>query len=371
MKPLRILWWGRHGNYGPDYPRNRVIIEGMQKLGHQVSRFLPSISQLGHWEAAVRRLPQPDLLWVPCFRQRDLAAAARFARKRGVPLAFDPLISAYDKQVFEREKFAPESLRARRLLKWERQLFSLPDVLIADTVGHARFFQDTLAVPDKKLVVIPVGAEEKLFFPSPQSPMPGQPPEWVFFGTFIGLHGIQHLVEAIGLYNGPPIRWRLLGDGPLRGECESRIAMFQQTNPALDVRFENWRPLAELVPRLREADAFLGIFGTSAKALRVIPNKVYQGLALGKPVLTASTEAFATGLRADEEHGLFWCRPGDPADLAAAVVRLMARRTEWPAIGQAARATYEQHYSGAQIQRGISQTLAQAINSRMANQTTS
>lgn len=359
MTGLKILFWGRFGNYGPDYPRNRVVIEALEGLGHQVSRFTPRLSALGDLEATLRGLPRPDLVWVPCFRQRDLRAASRYARRIGVPLVFDPLISSYDKQVNERRKFTADSSRGRRLLQWERALFALPDVVVADTSGHADYFHEILGVAQHKVVVVPVGAEEELFR---QQPLRGkaadEPLEVLFFGTFIGLHGIETVIEAAGLYLGPKVRWRLLGEGPLRSACEARVRELQAEQPGLDIAFEGWRPLAELPARLAKADLFLGIFGTSGKALRVIPNKVYQGLALGRPIITAATPAFPTDLRTTESSGLFWCRPGDASDLAAAVARLVGRRNELPELAAAARATYERLYARPVIQRAVADTLA-------------
>ena len=110
----KVLIWGRYGNYGPDYPRNRVIESVLCGLGCEVSRFLPTLSATADIEYALRRGPRPDLVWVPCFRQRDLAAAARYARRQRLPLVFDPLISAYDKQVNEKHKFAAGSTQAWR-----------------------------------------------------------------------------------------------------------------------------------------------------------------------------------------------------------------------------------------------------------------
>jgi hypothetical protein len=71
---MRILVWGREGNYGPDYPRNRVVFEAMRALGHEVAFFRPRLSTVADVEARLRALPVPDVVWVPCFRQRDMAA---------------------------------------------------------------------------------------------------------------------------------------------------------------------------------------------------------------------------------------------------------------------------------------------------------
>ncbi|MHB1374115.1 MAG: glycosyltransferase [Thauera sp.] len=358
----KVLIWGRYGNYGPDYPRNRVIESVLRSLGCEVSRFLPALSATADIEYALRytlqRGPRPDLVWVPCFRQRDLAAAARYARRHQIPLVFDPLISAYDKQVNEKHKFAADSAKARKLLAWESRLFKLPDWLIADTEGHADYFHATHSVPRARIRVIPVGAEEALFTPQPWPRKPaGAPLELAFFGTFIGLQGVDVLAQAILQYDGPPTHWRLIGEGPMKADCERLLAPLVGASGPSRISFEGWGPLPELPARLASADAILGIFGTSDKALRVIPNKVYQGLAVGRAVLTAATPAFAPELRADEEHGLFWALPGDPGSICDAIRRLHQRRDELPSLGKAARASYESHYSN----RAIAQVLREIL----------
>ena len=348
----KVLIWGRYGNYGPDYPRNRVIESVLRGLGCEVSRFLPKLSATADIEYALRRGPRPDLVWVPCFRQRDLAAAARYARRHRIPLVFDPLISAYDKQVNEKHKFAPDSAKARKLLAWESRLFNLPDWLIADTEGHADYFHATHGVPRERIPVIPVGAEEALFMPQPwPDKAPDTPLELAFFGTFIGLQGVDVLARAILQYEGPPTHWRLIGEGPMKADCERLLSPLVGASGPNRVSFEGWGPLPELPSRLASADAILGIFGTSDKALRVIPNKVYQGLAVGRTVITAATPAFPQALRADEDHGLLWARPGDAESICAAVRRLHQRRMERTALGQAARSSYERHFSNHEIAR--------------------
>ncbi|MFU2486572.1 glycosyltransferase [Thauera sp. WH-1] len=356
-----VLIWGRYGNYGPDYPRNRVIESVLRELGCTVRRFLPALSATADLEYALRRGPRPDLVWVPCFRQRDLAVAARYARRHRLPLVFDPLISAYDKQVNEKRKFAADSAQARKLLAWEARLFNLPDWLIADTEGHADYFHATHGVPRERIRVIPVGAEEALFTPQPwPDKAPDAPLELVFFGTFIGLQGVDVLTQAILQYEGPPTHWRLIGEGPMKAECERLLASLTRGEGPSQVSFEGWGPLAELPGRLASADAILGIFGTSDKALRVIPNKVYQGLAIGRPVITAATPAFPAELRASEDHGLFWARPGDAGSVCAAVGRVHEARRELSKLGRAARARYDAHFSNDVIRARLQELLTDA-----------
>lgn len=354
----KVLIWGRYGNYGPDYPRNRVIESVLRDLGCELSRFLPKVSALADIEYSLRGGPRPDLIWVPCFRQRDLAAAARYARRHRIALVFDPLISAYDKQVNEKHKFAADSAKARKLLAWETKLFKLPDCLIADTEGHADYFHTTHGVAREHIRVIPVGAEEALFTPQTWPHKAADAAlELAFFGTFIGLQGVDVLTQAILHYDGPPTHWRLIGEGPLKADCERLLAPLTGATGPSRVSFEGWGPLPELPGRLASADAILGIFGTSDKALRVIPNKVYQGLALGRAVITAATPAFLPALRADEEQGLLWAQPGEPASICAAVERLHQRRDEIAALGQAARASYEAHYSNRRIAHVLGEIL--------------
>jgi glycosyltransferase involved in cell wall biosynthesis len=81
-----------------------------------------------------------------------------------------------------------------------------------------------------------------------------------------------------------------------------------------------WVEYDELPNELWGAGCALGIFGTSEKASRVIPNKAYQALACGTPLVTADTPA-ARELLVDGESALL-VPPGDPAALAGAVRRL-------------------------------------------------
>lgn len=343
-----VLWWGR---FDPDYSRNRILRQAYAALGWRIADFRPRLSAFGDLEARLHRPPRAELVHVPCFRQRDLAAARRYAHRQRLPLLFDPLISAWDKQVFERDKFAPDARAAQRLLARERRLFQAADIVLADTPEHARWFADTLGVDPGRLHVVYVGAEDGLFVPGAPRP-PGRPLEVLFFGSFIELQGPEVIVEAARRDPGGALRWVLLGNGPLRRRCQALAAGLDQ------LAFEDPVPYRELPDRIRRADILLGVFGTSAKAGRVIPNKVFQALACGRPLVTRRAPAYPPALRDDPDSGITWVPAGDPAALAAAVSQLAAEPSRLADRGAAARRSYERHFSAAVVTGQLRAALA-------------
>ena len=342
----QMLWWGR---FDPAYSRNGVVRQHLAALGWALRDFHPKLCALGDIEAALRRLPKPDAVWVPCFRQRDLAAARRWCDRHGVPLVFDPLISAYDKQVWERFKLKDDSPAAHQLLAWERGLFAKADLVIADTPCHARFFAETLGVQKERVRVVYVGADETLFRPAPER-APGSPVDVLFYGSFIPLHGANTIIEAARIYQGPPVRWSLLGDGPTKPGCQAAATGLNT------VFFEARIPYAQLPARIHRADILLGVFGTTQKAGRVIPNKVFQALASGRPVITRASDAYPAEACASEALG--FVTPGDPQALAAQIAEWAGQREVLAARGRAAHALYDRNFATPivreQIQRALS-----------------
>jgi glycosyltransferase involved in cell wall biosynthesis len=312
-----ILVWARGATLENAYSRDRVVYRLLQQSGIHLSTFSPAISALGDLEALLKRPPRVDAVWVPCFRQRDMAAAARFAKRRAIPLIFDPLISAYDKQVNERAKFPAQSAQAKKLLVQEQAQFALADILIADTQGHADYFHEVLGVARGKIIVLPVGADESVFKFQPLRPMgDGRPVRVLFYGSFIGLHGLPTIVDAIRQYEGPAVEFHFIGAGAMRAEAEKALNTMLPRTAIASVRFEDWLDIHTLAARIGGSDIVLGIFGTTGKALRVVPNKVYQALALGRPVITADTPAFDDRFHASHPAAMAFTPPGNPRALA-------------------------------------------------------
>jgi glycosyltransferase involved in cell wall biosynthesis len=75
----------------------------------------------------------------------------------------------------------------------------------------------------------------------------------------------------------------MIGTGQEFDECYALAS----SNP--NVTWHSWVEAGELPAVIASHDVCLGIFGTTAKAQRVVPNKVYQGAAAGCRVVTSDT----------------------------------------------------------------------------------
>lgn len=343
-----ILWWGR---FDPDYSRNRILRDILAESGYRIEDFVPRSSFFGGLEAYFTNLGKPDGVWVPAFRHRDFGSARTFADTHGIPLIFDPLISSWDKVVFERQKFPQHHSKAVRLQNWERALFSRADLVIADTKQHARFYIDQLGAPESWTRVVPVGAEESIFKPCRASrPSTDSPLEILFYGSFIALQGPGVVVEAAARVG--EANWTMLGDGPLRSACED------EAQGLTNLRFEAWLPSKDLGERICRADLLLGIFGTSSKAGRVIPNKVHQALACGRPVVTRESAAYPAEIGNDMAAGITFVPPGNSEALAAAVQAIRCGKDNLPEWGHRAHQTYQRWFSRERVSQALLDSLA-------------
>ncbi len=343
-----VLRWGR---FDPHYSRNRVCKVLLQELGFRVEDFNVHLCALGDLEARLRGVKPPDLLWIPCFRQRDAAAAFRWAKRRGVPVVFDPFISAWDKRVLERQIWRAEEPRARRLLQWESRLFNQADCLLADTLCHAEFFHQRMGVPLERIKLLYIGTDESVFKPgsTPEHDATG-PLRVLYHGCYVPLHGTQYIVEAARLTQHLPIEWHFLGWGKHKQATE---ALAKGIN---SVKFLNKVPYVEVPRVIESADVVLGVFGTTEKAERVIANKVFEALACGRPVINEYGRGFPSA--AQNSPALIFVPPGNAQALADAVTELLQRRAELPRLNKIARALYVEHLSMRVIKEQLAEALA-------------
>ncbi|APE29150.1 glycosyltransferase [Aurantiacibacter gangjinensis] len=256
----------------------------------------------------------------------DMLLLAPLAKLRGKRVVWDAFLSIYDTYARDRGLGRETGFKAQMLRCAERQACRLADMVVLDTQAHAALMGELHAVPISKLGAVMVGAEEGAFglLPSRRCD-PGRPPKVLFYGQFIPLHGIATIVEAALSDRGRTFEWRIIGQGQ---EAE-RIDAILANADAPHIKRIGWVDYSKLQDEMADADICLGIFGTSDKASRVIPNKVYQALQAGKVLVTRDSPAMRE-LVSDSAPGLHLCEAGSPAALLDALETAAGETTDAP-----------------------------------------
>lgn len=330
-----VLWWGRHD---ASYSRNSIVRSLMESLGWTVRDFRPLSSDFGYMESVLRFVQKPDLVWVGNFRQRDVVHASRKAKEWGVPMIFDPLISAYEKEIFEKKIWPEAHKKAGRLRLEEKKAFSGANLVVADTEDHAEFFRQILGVDKRKTRVLYVGADTALFRPEDHADaVLSDIPEILFYGSFLELHGVDVIVEAARMSGDLGVRWVLLGDGPCKED------LYEKTKGQSNVAFEEPIPYSMLPARIAKADILLGVFGETKKSGMVIPNKIFQAMAMAKPVVTRRAASYPEEILKSDVIG--WVEPGSASDLSEKIRSWLSERPKLGERGKMTKALHDRFFS--------------------------
>lgn len=164
----------------------------------------------------------------------------------------------------------------------------------------------------------------------------GQSFHILFYGTFIPLQGVPSIVRAAKLLeDDPEIHFTIIGAGQTSGEVEKVRGELNPTNCSFLGRV----PFTQIPDYLADADCCLGIFGKTNKTQRVIPNKVYEGVAMAKPVITADTPAIRDVFT--DRKDILLCNTDDPKDLAAKIRELKKNPELRATISKGGYETYQ------------------------------
>jgi glycosyltransferase involved in cell wall biosynthesis len=342
------------GAFDPAYPRHRILRAGLEACGMATCEArVRETRAFRRWPALARAFARvrggADVVLVPEFRHKDVPLAAALRGRR--PLVFDPLVSRWDTLVEDWKLHRPGSAQARWNRAIDRWSLSAADLVLCDTWAHGELFVSLGARRDRLRRVL-VGAEDA-FFDVPPPPAEG-PVRILYVGGFLPLHGVGTILEAARRLRerGAALpAWTLVmaGSGI---EYESARA----TAAGWDgVEFAGRTPYADAPALLARSHIALGAFGAGEKAGRVIPHKLWQGLAAGRAVVTGDGD----GPREVFEDGahLRLVPRADAAALAEALAGLVADASLRVALGTAGAARARELGSA----RAVGATLAAAI----------
>ena len=295
---MRILAFGTYNT--AVHPRVGILVEGLRDAGHTVSELneplrvstenrvaalsSPSAalsffgSLAANWSRLVsgsfsyRGTSKPDAIVVGYLGHFDVLLARLLFPHATIIL--DHLIYASDTAA---DRGAKGGLLRRVLTGLDRLALSAATIVVYDTPAHAALAPASLR---HKGVVVPVGAPDEWFDARETNPVNGV----VFYGLYTPLQGSPTIARALRILADrgdlPPVT--MIGTGQDYDEVR-RLA------GDAEVTWVDWVDPADLPAVVAHHSIGLGIVGTTEKAQRVVPNKVYQSMAAGCAIITSDT----------------------------------------------------------------------------------
>lgn len=323
------------GNYNPDYPRNRVLLSGLKKNGVDVVECRTRKRGLGKFYALYKRHKKLrasyDVMLV-AFSGYSVMWFARLITKK--PIIFDAFVSLYLTNVEDRETCGKKSPRAfyYSFLDWLACLLSWRVLL--DTRAQIDYFIGRYRLPESKFFRIFVGADDSVYFPVGKLESRNSAFLVHWHGHIVPFHGLSTVLAAAKILSPEnDIRFRVV----TRFGSQYKIARAYADKLGIsNIEFVPEQPPSSLAALINEADAVLGIFGDNPKARLVIPNKIFEGVACGKPVITAGYDVMLE-LFTDAQNIVF-VPPNDAGALAAAILKF---KLDFPARNLLSRHAYE------------------------------
>ncbi len=369
---LRVCYFG---TYRQEYSRNQILIEGLRQSGVEVIecheplwRGIEDRVQIASggwirpgfwWRVAkvyvrlLRRyytIKDYEILIVGYPGQYDIFLARWLSWLKGKPLVWDVLNSMYLISV-ERGIAQRHALTAGVIRFLERVACQMPERLILDSPAFVAWFQKSYKLGPDKFWLVPIGADDRVFQQARQEMDIDRPPEndsflVLYYGTYIPNHGVDIIVEAARLLKTErTIHFEFIGDGPEKRKVVDLANGYDLPN----VKFIDWLDKSDLALKVSACDICLGTFGDTLQAKLTNNNKIYEGFAMMKAVISGDSPALPEGLIHGEN--LYLCKRGDPQALAGAIITLKNNPELRKSLGQKGFSIFHDRFDQKQIGR--------------------
>lgn len=289
------------GIYDSTYSRNNILLTGLREIGVEViecrADWRDKKRYIKLWKALKALHNQYDCVYV-AYPSPVATILARFISSK--PIISDAFYSMFEAVVYDRKEIVWWHPRAMKLLivDWLGIMFS--HASITDTEGNRQYWLSWFGVNKDKIHVVYLGVNYQFYHPLHYVSKNNK--DYILInwhGKYIPVQGTHKIIEVARLCaDNPKLRFRLIGIGQEYKRTKDLAESYKLRN----IEFVSRAPVppSELNKYMAEADVILGIFGDTAKGQRAVPNKVYEGLASGKAVITMDTPAIREIFSDDE-----------------------------------------------------------------------
>jgi hypothetical protein len=288
---VTVLQYGVHDIGYPRNARVRRFLESLpgvtvrvaprSRAGHRLRRAADDLRALwcGSRGADVLLLSEMRLTHAPLVR---LVGWLRHAR-----VVVDGFIGLHETAVGDWGSTSSTSFRAARFALQDRLALASADLYLIDTPVRAAAVSQR-ASGSRPVLALPVGAPAWARFTPAEA---SDDLRILYYGNYLPLHGTELVVEALArLAPHRSFHATFVGGGARRPAIQEAV---RRAGISGRCTFLDPVPEERLPSLVAETDVVLGVFGSSAKARTVVANKVWQGIASGRFVVTQDGPALA------------------------------------------------------------------------------
>lgn len=319
------------GAFDPDYPRHFILRTGLESAGvevvvRQLPNYAITIQRVRLALRSLREIRRCDAILIPAFNQTLAPFIWALTRLTRTPVLLDYLVGITD-IIEDRATVTPfRAWMFRQLDQFNTRRL----VTMTDTAAHRDAFSRLLSGSFKNMHIVPTGVKPEWLTVSPP-PVGTTPLVAQFIGAYIPFQGVDVILRAAHLLRDDPrVCFQLIGSGQTYSEARQLTSSLELSNVNFVTGF---MPLSQLLPYAAQSTINLGVFGNVEKTRYVVPNKVYDGLAMGRGVITAESPAISEFFTPGEH--LLTVLPGDPIALASAIHALLDAPERIRALGEA------------------------------------
>lgn len=254
------------------------------------------------------------------------------SRLSGAQLIVDSYISGYDSLVRDRKLVTEDSKAAKTAKRKDTLALTQSDYFIHLAWCELNYWERIFEVKlnPEKVHIAPLFVPRKYFPVPPTAYQPGEVLKICWWGTFIPLHGLDNILDALQIVQSKGTSFNCV----LCGVQNEFFEQYQQKIVEMglekcvtlraDLRFSDGS-LPEFLTH--NCDLALGIFGDTEKAYNAVPNKLVEALTIGIPTLTMDTPAIQEFFDTDVD---LWTSSGKPEDIASKIIDIADHKA--PAI---------------------------------------
>lgn len=338
--PITVCYFG---TYRANYTRNQILIAGLK--AQENVYVLECHATL--WHGIEDRVQQASGGWrSPRFWIRVLATYWRLIREHNKTGAYDVMLIGYPGQFdsyigrllgwWRRKPVALDILMSLHLVAEERGLtikspwtgrlifqlekwgLKLPDLLLSENSAYENYYCQKFHLSPAKFERVPHGADERVFHPRPIELDP-HAFRITYHGTYLPSHGMDAIIGAAALLKGEEdIHFHFFGTGPEK----NRIQEIADKEGLDNVTFHGFVSQDELLNNLSRSHICLGVFGETKQSHYTIQNKVWEGLAMGRAVISGASEVVRESIKDREQ--IYLVERNDPLALAQGILDMKA-----------------------------------------------